>query len=450
MSGRRVHSASFWARGAAAAMASAAAAACTLINAFDTVKPELDASVTETGADAALDAAAEAAIEAGAAKGVIVVGGLAKEDGGNVPVLTALAPETGLELPMARQKLLVAGVHYDGLRDLWYVFESNGATHFPLPSDAVVLHLRELDTQTGAWREIQSITVPTPVANTHVAVLRERLVYVAYREELDGGFGTALAVIDTSSPSQPAVLGALTPLARDPIGLIGTRSSTPSSAGGSITLLHAGASGQLEDGGACGGGDAGTSCLEVQHVVVAAEAPPSVGPATALGSFTGNPAFGSYLGKGTPIDYIGFTPAPPNGTLQGYQPSNGLPTGSPIPFSINDAYLKPIAFADCLGQALLIGTNTETAVNAIPVAAAGTGDRGVMQHSGQSVHFEPFTSTVLAPFTQGNGYELTAFVLEGTAAAPKLTLRQAPEWTPPADLRPEIVATRTPLPITCK
>lgn len=445
---RTMQSTSFWASATFAAVTVAAATACSVLNAFDAVKPELDASAPDTGTDAPADAgAADVAAEAGPAKGAIVVGGLAKDDAGQIAVLTALAPETGIELPMARQKLLVASVQYDGLRDLWYVFESNGATHFPTPSDAVFLHIRRLDTQTGAWEEIQSIKVPTLVANTHIAVLRDRLVYVAYRSEPDGAFGTALAVVDTSNPSQPSVVGSSTPLAKEPIGLIGTRSST--SAGGSITLLYTRVTGPLDDGGGACGGDAGASCLEVQHVIVAGEAAPSIGPFQAVGVFTGTPAFGSFLGKGTPIDYIGFTAAPPNGSLQGYLPSNGSPIGTPIPFSINDAFLKPIAFADCLGQALVIGTNTETAVNAIPVAAAGSGDRGVMQHSGQSVHFEPFTSTVLAPFTQGNGYELTAFELTGTASAPKLTLRQAPQWTPPSDLRPEIVATRTPLPFTC-
>ena len=61
-----------------------------------------------------------------------------------------------------------------------------------------------------------------------------------------------------------------------------------------------------------------------------------------------------------------------------------------------------------------------------------------------------FTSTVLAPFSQGEGFELTAISLTAaTKDAPKLTLRPASTWKPPAGLRPEIVATRTPVPAVC-
>lgn len=231
-------------------LVAAATAACTVLNAFDDVKrATLDASTEASDVDVVVDAATDVVTDAGPAKGVIVVGGVLKEDGSQTPVLTALDPENGTELPMARDKRLVASVQYDGLRDLWYVFESNGSTHFPLPGDLITLHVRRLDTHTGAWDELQSIQVPTIVASTHVAVLRERLVYVAYQKDLDVRAGKALAVIDTSNPMQPTVVGSLTPLADEPIGLIGTRSST--SAGGSITLFH---SSPIAD---AGGADAG-------------------------------------------------------------------------------------------------------------------------------------------------------------------------------------------------
>lgn len=431
-------------RAAFAILAASAGAACTLINAFDSVKPEVDASVPETGGeDAQVEAAAEAG-DAGPAKGVIVVGGVVETDGGHVAVLTAISPETGAELPKAREKLLVAAVHYDGLRDYWYVFESSGATHFPTPSDSVFLHVRKLDTHTGAWEEVQSIKVPTLVANTHVAVLRDRLVYVAYRTQADGQVGKDLVVINTATPSQPTVENS-TPLAGDPIGVIGTRATA--TAGGHLTLLFDAAAGTTPEAGICKGAG---PCLETQLVTIGTEGVPSLGPLLERGVYTGSPAFGSFgASTGSPTDYVGFVAAPPNGVLQAYSANTAAAIGSPITFSTNDPYLRPIAFADCLGQALLIGTNTETAVTSLPVASAGLGDRGIMQHSGQSVHFEPFTSTVLAPFTQGEGYELTAFKLGGAASAPKLTLRQSPDWMPPAGLRPEIVSTRIPIPFTC-
>ncbi len=436
-------------RTALALFAASAGVACSLINAFDDVKPQVFANLPETGGeDVHVEAAAEAG-DAGPAKGVIVVGGVVESDGGHAAVLTAINPGTGAELPMAREKMLVAAVHYDGLRDLWYVFESNGATHFPLPTESVFLHVRKLDTYTGKWEEIQSIKIPTLVANSHIAILRERIAYIAYRTTADGSVAKDLVVINTTSPTEPTVENS-TPLAGDPIGVVGTRATT--TAGGHVTLLFDGAAGATPEGGVCNGA---AMCLETQLVTVGGEGVPSLGVLTERGTYKGSPAFGSFgVSTGSPADYVGFFPDPAPttgapGTMRAYSPNTGLPTGSPITFSFNDTFLRPIAFADCLAQALLIGTNTETAVTTIPVASAGTGDRGDMGHSGQSVHFEPFTSTVLAPFTQGEGYELTAFKLSGTSGAPKLALRLSPDWSPPSGLRPEIVSTRTPIPFQC-
>ena len=74
--------------------------------------------------------------------------------------------------------------------------------------------------------------------------------------------------------------------------------------------------------------------------------------------------------------------------------------------------------------------------------------RSATTHSGQSVYFEPYTSTVLSPFTQGDGYVLTAFTLGGSMSSPTLTPRQS-GWTPPADVRPEVLAVRAPIPVKC-
>jgi hypothetical protein len=64
------------------------------------------------------------------------------------------------------------------------------------------------------------------------------------------------------------------------------------------------------------------------------------------------------------------------------------------------------------------------------------------------VYFEPYTSTVLVPFTQGDNHELQAFALTMTGNAPKLTARTT-GWTPPTDVRPEVLAVREPVPLRC-
>ena len=448
--------------------------ACTLINTFDAVKPhvENEASVVEASAmeaatplpetgvmpesgpgpvDAAMEASSADAsdvmvsdvVDAGPPpnKGVIVVGGTGNAygdggtDGGLVSILTALAPESGVELTEARENLNVASIQYDGLRDLWYVFESGGAGFFPTPTDTVFLHVRQLNPGTGHWTELRSFKVPPLVAFTLVAVLRERLLYVAYVVAADGSLGSQIVTIDTTDPSNPSIYDSQ-PLDQQPIGLIGTRSTT--GAGGVVNLL-------LSTG--CDGG----SCLSLQHVTVPPSLTdkPAVGYVAQLGPYVGSPAYGSYVS--VPEDVIGWSTKLPTVSISTFSPQvPGQTVGSPIPFSTNDGFFKPLAFAECLGQALLMGTNQDLSVYAIPLSvAAGKTARGAMTHSGQGVYFEPFTSTVLAPFSQGEGFELTAFSLTGTKDTPSLGLRQAPGWTPPADLRPELVATRAPLPVTC-
>jgi hypothetical protein len=217
----------------------------------------------------------------------------------------------------------------------------------------------------------------------------------------------------------------------------------------------AGGGGDAGDGGDAGGGIGGGLCLTIQHVTVPTDPDPAtLGFTTQLGPFFGKPAYGSYL-SGGPEDVIawslpGGNPSSPGTTaISTYSPLNEAPVGTPIPFQTSDGFFQPFAFAECQQQALLIATNEDLAVYAIPLASAsGAPARAATTHSGQSVYFEPYTSTVLAPFTQGDGYVLTAFTLGGTPSNPTLSPRNT-GWTPPADVRPEVIAVRAPVPVKC-
>jgi hypothetical protein len=427
-------------------------AACSLVNSFDPIKYEADASTPaiDAGGDemdvvtSMTDSAPpidsfvmdepDVSVPNG---GVIVIGGSVRDDAGTPhPILTAIDPATGAELPHARESLTVAAVQYDGLRDYWYVWESGGVGIFPNPTDPVFLHVRQLDTHTGDWTELQRLKVPPLVSFSVMTVLRERLEYIAYDSLMDGNIGADLVSVDTTDPSNVSVTNSQL-LDVQPIGLIGTRSSTQN--GGSINMLR---SVPCPDGGIC---------LELQHVIVAADQNPELTSIVALGPYVGSPAYGSFI-QGGPLDVIGWTTKVPNTSISTYSPQvPGNVVGTPIPFSSNDGVFKPFAFAECLGQALMIGTNQDLAVYAIPLTSAtGVLARGTTQHSGEAIYFEPYTSTILAPFSQGAGFELTAFKLSGTAAAPVITARTSTDWNPPADVRPSILATRTPLPIVCQ
>jgi hypothetical protein len=447
------------------------AGSCTFVNEFGEVKlteatdggPDATTgndSGVDAGHDASLSdsATAESGVDAGPVdKGVIVISGRVSDDAGNLNgVLTAIAPEDGTELPNAREALNAPIVLYDGLRDLWLVVETDGTSLFPTPTDHAVLHLRTLDPVSGTWTTIQSLQIPPPIFGL-AATLTNRFVYLGFDTAADAQSGATFITIDTSDPKQPNILGA-TPLPVQPEGLMATRSQTGN--GGPVNMVT---SVPCSDGGAPGdagdeagtGGIGGGRCLGIQHATV----PTSPDKATLtftvdLGPYFGKPAFGSFI-SGGPQDIIGWSlpggnPSSPGPTfINTYTPQNEQQVGSGISFQTGDGFFQPFAFAECQKQALLIATNEDLAVYSVPLASASAMTaRAATTHSGQSVYFEPYTSTVLAPFTQGDGFELTAFTLGGTAAAPTLTPRQT-GWSPPADVRPEVIAVRQPLPLKC-
>jgi hypothetical protein len=420
--------------------------ACSLVNTFEDLAAPSDATAgdvsVEAGADALGDSGppvdappVEDAPEA-TPKGVIVIGGTVAVEGGQQSVLTALAPENGKELVRAREQMNVTSAHYDGLRDLWYIFESGGEGFFPTPTDDVFLHVRRLDTHSGQWTELQKLKVPPTVSFATTAVLRERLSYVAYRVGTDGAVGFDFITLDTSKPASVAIIDTHA-LDKPPIGAIGTRSST--GVGGVINLLH---------DGVC---DAAT-CLDVLHVTVPSSAPPTFTATETVATFVGSPGYGSYLAGGPSDVFVtrgstGITTA----TIAMFSPQSFPPQqiAPSTTFGILGPYIKPLAFAECQQQALIVETNQDLALYSIPLVPSGTLSRISTQHSGQGVYFEPFTSTVITPFSQGTNFALTAFKLEGTTTAPKLVPRVTPAWSPPPELRPNVVATRVPLPIVC-
>lgn len=447
---------------AASFVAFSLVAGCSLVNSFDDPKAQNpDASAladaapdvaeeTSTGQDGGDAAVSEGGSDAGVERGVIVVGGQGDPlaDGGTLrSVLTAIDPTTGAELPKARETMNVSAVLYDGLRDVWYVFESTSPGPFPLPDTTVFLHVRTLDPVTGSWKELQKLKVPPHVSFALMSVLRDRIVYVAYRPA-DGGVADAavgqltydLVTLDTTHQEAVTAYDEQ-PLTRAPTAMVGTRSETGS--GGRVTMAQP---------GACE--EAAGSCHNLIQVLVPANAPPQVGLPQPTNLAGGGPGLGSWLGGG-PSDVLvtkGFAPSAQAVVAQ-YSPLTfDLTTITTATYPMTGANIHPLAIAECLSQAFVVETNADLNVYAVPlsvttsplpVAKQGTG------HSGQGVYFEPFTSTVIAPFNQGPTHTFTAFTLAGTAAQPTLAPRTT-DWTPPADLRPQVLATRTPIPFSCK
>jgi hypothetical protein len=434
---------------AAAVLVGLAAAGCSLVNSLDPVERVAEGDVA--AADAAVaplpsasappDAGPDvpdAPIAPGTLEGAIVVAGQVEDDAGVLANgLTVLDPKTGAEIdPAKRESMTLAAIRYDGLRDLWYLFESGNGDFVPGAADTVFLHVRQLDA-TGTWTELSKTQVPAPQWYESIAVLRERIGYVAYAP-VDSGSSFEFASFDTSDPASVKPMDTLD-LPSAPVTALGTRSST--GPGGVVNLLRYNA-------GSC---DGGLCDVEYLPVRVPNSGQPVLAPVVVVGQSKSGSLVGASYAK-RELDLVLF-PRVASGaptTAQLYQPITAQPEGMPSSFTISDTGLRRPAIAECDGIAFTVGTNSDVYVHAIPLTGDGTGTpaKESTGHSGQSVYFEPYTKTVIAPFSQGAGYDYTAFRLGGTPSAPTLTARKA-DWAPPKDLRPILLGIRSPLPFPC-
>jgi hypothetical protein len=426
---------------------------CSLVNSFDDVSPRTDGIYVETDAtvadgspaadvvatDAPGTDASDAAIGSG---GAIVVGGRIENEAGALAyVLAVLDPATGREIGQ-REDMVVAGIQYDGLRDLWYIFESKSDDFVPGVNDQVVLHVRELNAKTGVWTERSQKIVPVLQSYDSIGVTRERLTYIAYRAP-EAGAGLEYVTFNTNDPANLVEINRL-PVDITPLGAMPTRS--PTGPGGFVNYLRISATD-------C---DAGNLCqMELVPVRIPNSGDPSLDPIVPLGytvRFNG-PSYAA-MPPPTDLDLVVFprtgNDASAPSTIRRYDPINHNAQQTPTDFVITDSALKRAAVSNCGKMAFVVGTNGDLRVHAVPIQANGGGTpvSASTGHSGQSVYFEPSTKTVLAPFAQGAGFDYSAFKLEGTETAPALTKRTA-DWTPPSDLRPILLGIREPLPIVC-
>jgi hypothetical protein len=422
------------------------AAGCTLVNGFDDVKPLIEGAY-EAGASQADGNLPDApAVDSGPGPaGAIVMGALAETDGSLTSVLTVLDPATGNEMA-PREKMVVSAIRYDGLRDIWYIFEASGKDFVTGPNEGTVLHVRSLDRASGAWSELSKLDVPTLQSYDSVAVVRERIGYVSYAP-LDAGLEGGPVAIEFSSfdTSNPAALKPFPrlplPATPAPLGALATRSTT--GPGGTINLVRL-------NTGACAPGCA-VEFIRVQ--VPTNGGAPSLGDITTVGSTTRFALPGFVAVASTGRDVLILPPVAPDAgvptTFNLLDPVSYTPDGVPVEHVMKDVVLHPAAVAECPKIVFVVGTNADTNLHAVPLATGGTSTFVPTDHSGQAVYFESSSSTVLAPFSQGGGKKISAFKLEGTALAPTLRERQAPDWAPPQDLRPVVFAVREPLPVVC-
>lgn len=431
----------------AGALIASLGSACTLVNAFDEVKPFAEGTYGPGGPNLTLDGSSDGTTNPDGrapAVGAVVVAGQVATDGGSRGVLTVLDPATGREMG-PREAMAVAAIRYDGLRDLWYVFESKGFDFVPAPTDEVVLHVRALDLATGKWAERGAISIPPLQNYDSIGVIRDRLVYVAHP---GGGAGDAapsfrVVTIDTSNPAKPAVAD-VQATDRAPLGAVATRS--PTGPGGVVNLVRVNTSACVTP----------AQCpIEIVPVLVPNSGTPVINPPVPIGmtSRFNVPGYATFarLERDAIVFPRTSTDAAAPSSVSLFDPRNqNEQQVAPTSFVITDSVLRRAAVSECTQTLFVVGTNGDFDLHAVPVFGNGTGAPAKITtgHSGQAVYFEPATRTVIAPFGQGSGFDYSAFHLGGTPEAPTLTRRTA-DWAPPADVRPLLLAVREPVPIVC-
>ena len=444
----------------------ATAGACSLANSFGDVKGStadsgggvdtgvLPGDAGDTGFDSnppidtgISDTPSETDAPPPANSGLVVVGGEVITTGTTTKnILSVLDPVDGSEL--SREDLTVSAILYDGERDLWFIAEDDSGNVIPAPGDHMNLHVRSFDRAAKAWKKLGLLTGLPPLQTRDTTVmLRKEIAGIVYLSATSFGLG----VINVNDPTAPTVAGGVpidgsptTGQGTQPLGAIGTRSTTGT--GGTIDLIRR---------GTCASGLAECPHEMVHITVPNGYVTPLVSSTVkALGAGPSNTngavSFGTRL-KPSASDLVIFPPSSTitTGTIDLVDPiTNSISKSLNFPWSSADhKFLRPAVTAECTAIALTTEVFSSL-IYAIPLDKPLDTITLNVGHSGARVVFEPYTSTVLAPFNQGGGFAFTGYTLSADATSPP-KLVPAAKWNPPADLQPDVVAVKIPNDFAC-
>jgi hypothetical protein len=457
----------------------ASGAGCSIVNAFDDVKPydagvggassssssssssttasssssssgattsssSSSSSTTTASSSSSSSSGAPAPIGIALIAGRVVVNGN-KTDAREFAIINAA---TGAQL--TRYSLSVIAATHDPASDLWYLFEASALP--PFKGEAVHIHVGTIDPVLGTWTEISGdggvVGLPNIIDSIDLGVLNNRLVYAAFDPSYDGGAiaPIGLAVVDTSGQA------ALTP-AFAPDGFVTSLPSffgflanpNPSTKGGLVNLV-------TQNCAADAGAPAGLCILNRLLLTIPADTtPPNVATATIdtgiVVAKAGNGIGESWGTQGSPeYDLVAVPPLTADGGTANIDRFiySGSALDSTIPFPVTPAgaQYSGLALSDCL-QTVLVSDRGNKLLYAVPLAGAGTTSKVVFTDPPTVLYFEPISQSVLVPFQPANAtYHLNAVTLGGTATAPTLTPNTG--FAPPADLAVDAVAIRHP------
>jgi hypothetical protein len=387
-------------------------------------------------------------------KGLIVVGGTAIDQAQGV--ISVVEPITGKELNKETLPVTthVAAIAYDGApkKDVWYVFIAGA---FPAaPDKTVELQVRYFDDANNKWITLfKKPQFPPPIPGT-VTVLNDRLAYLSHAV-VAGKVTQTLTVLDTSDVLAPkAIPYTLDTSAGPAVTLIGTRGTAADrkSVGGTLDL------GISEN---C----AGTPKICELHILPISVADSLIdGQEHLIAKYQGIPlaAAGRAVNARQTTLQDFFVLSDAAGAVSLYITDPDAPeAASPVPAPQTATDLYDLTIADC--QTLgLFTAQSENVLDGLTLDF-GAGRSLDLGREGQLVAYEPFSGDVIAaynPPTNGfitappdsgvHGPELTAVSPASTSSTNITMPLRTKLWSPPTDVRANVITTRFPVPFTCK
>jgi hypothetical protein len=384
----------------------------------------------------------------GPTTGLVVMGGKTVPDGD--AVLLSLDPTDGKEL--GREVIAgaaLAGLAYDGApgKDLWFVFT---ASDFPAdPMSKADLQVRTYDDATNAWTTRKKLSALPPPRPGSFVVLNDRLAYLSFGI-VNGMLTDTLTIIDTSSPANVKQVTFDVTLSGRVLGLVGTRGAPgdTTALGGTLAVATA-------DG--CAGQAATLKCTSLSLTPIFVGDEVTAGVAKTLRGFLGRPAFASSATR--QLAYVALPAATTGGNIDviRFDPRD-LTFEQPLSPPTPAKHLAALALADCI-DVTVFSSVADTSLWA--TSPQGTSAKAVLAHAAQDVVYEPYTSSVVAPFNPdsplfpaasgaggaGTEAEVQSFSVAKSGVSASIKLRT--DWSPPTDVAIDVVTTRFPVPYTC-
>lgn len=383
--------------------------------------------------------------------GLIVVGG--KSVDGADDLMLTLDPTDGAEL--SRETIAgaaVVGVAYDGAADknLWFIFT---ASDFPAdPMSKSDLQVRSYDDQNHEWTTIKKVTALPPPRPGSFVVLNDRLAYLSHGL-VSGRLTDTVTILDTSSPMDVAQIDFTATLNGTVLGIVGSRGAP-----GDATAL--GGSLAIATGIGCNnamGAALDCNALSLTPIFVGDDV--TTGVASNLRGFLGHPAFASSATEQRAFVALPAESLAGNAEVIRFDPRDLEPEPPLVPPTPAKA-LTGLSIADCL-DVTVFGVVADGSLWA--TSEQGTSVKATLPHIAQGVVYEPYTSSIIAPFNPdspllggntgaggaGPDAALVALSVGKSGITPSLQVRAAAEWAPPDDIAANVVAVRFPIPLEC-